>query len=410
MYGIVLIVVLIITGGAIAFIGDRLGTKIGKKKLSIFGLRPRHTSIVITIITGILITTLTFIVMAAASENVRLALFGMEKLNAQMKETTIALSQASSELIAANAAKDQATADFQKAKSEVDKLLQQQEELSALNQRLEASKVQLEASNQQLAGQNAALQTDNQNLSVENSSLNTENQTLETSNRKLTGVNSQLEEKNKALNDGLQMVREGDIVYRAGEVIASGVVNKAKDRQSLNAELSGMVYMANRNVSERTGINSEENGVWIFQKEYEQALDTLEKAPGNTVVRVVAAGNLVRGEPVRTHLELYPHRTVYQKDDFVFSEHFTVSGREKGEAEGMMLSFLKGVNSEAVKKGVLPDPLKGSVGVIGGTQFYQVVNSLASIRGNIVLSAYAAQDTDTLGPLRLLVKVQQLAE
>ena len=68
MYGVLLIAVLIITGGAIAFIGDRLGTKIGKKRLSIFGLRPRHTSIVITIFTGICITTLTFGVMAGIRE------------------------------------------------------------------------------------------------------------------------------------------------------------------------------------------------------------------------------------------------------------------------------------------------------------------------------------------------------
>ena len=59
LYGIYLIAALIVSGGAIAFIGDRLGTKIGKKRLSIFGLRPRHTSNVITVITGILITGLT---------------------------------------------------------------------------------------------------------------------------------------------------------------------------------------------------------------------------------------------------------------------------------------------------------------------------------------------------------------
>ncbi|MBQ7630297.1 MAG: DUF3084 domain-containing protein, partial [Selenomonadaceae bacterium] len=46
MEGIYLIIVMIITGGAIAFIGDKLGTKIGKKRLSIFGLRPRHTSMI----------------------------------------------------------------------------------------------------------------------------------------------------------------------------------------------------------------------------------------------------------------------------------------------------------------------------------------------------------------------------
>ena len=50
MHGVILIAVMILTGGAIAFIGDKLGTKIGKKRLSIFGLRPRHTSIIVTII------------------------------------------------------------------------------------------------------------------------------------------------------------------------------------------------------------------------------------------------------------------------------------------------------------------------------------------------------------------------
>ena len=58
MDGVLLIIVLVITGGCIAFIGDRLGSKIGKKRLSLFGLRPRHTSILVTILTGVTITTL----------------------------------------------------------------------------------------------------------------------------------------------------------------------------------------------------------------------------------------------------------------------------------------------------------------------------------------------------------------
>jgi len=67
MYGITLILVLAVVGGVIAFIGDRLGTRIGKKKLSIFGLRPRHTAVIVTIFTGICITTGTVGIMAAAA-------------------------------------------------------------------------------------------------------------------------------------------------------------------------------------------------------------------------------------------------------------------------------------------------------------------------------------------------------
>ena len=90
MYGVTLILVLAVVGGVIAFIGDRLGTRIGKKKLSIFGLRPRHTAVIVTIFTGICITTVTFGIMAAVSENVRTALFGMDRLNAMIADTRAA--------------------------------------------------------------------------------------------------------------------------------------------------------------------------------------------------------------------------------------------------------------------------------------------------------------------------------
>ncbi|HBS58399.1 MAG TPA: DUF3084 domain-containing protein, partial [Firmicutes bacterium] len=43
MFGISLIAVLAVMGGMIAYIGDKIGTKVGKRKLSVFGLRPKHT-------------------------------------------------------------------------------------------------------------------------------------------------------------------------------------------------------------------------------------------------------------------------------------------------------------------------------------------------------------------------------
>lgn len=109
MYGIFLIIVLVITGGAIAFIGDKLGSKVGKKRLSIFGLRPKHTSILVTIITGIMITSTTLGIMSVVSENVRTALFGMEKLNKEMAEAKEEVANAQKMLEKAKA--DQETAD-----------------------------------------------------------------------------------------------------------------------------------------------------------------------------------------------------------------------------------------------------------------------------------------------------------
>src|SRR3954462_14799497 len=54
------ILLLLVLCGFIAYVGDLLGRRLGKKRLSIFGLRPQHTAILLTIVTGILIATVTF--------------------------------------------------------------------------------------------------------------------------------------------------------------------------------------------------------------------------------------------------------------------------------------------------------------------------------------------------------------
>src|SRR5688500_659728 len=49
----------VLMGGIIAYNGDVIGRKFGKKRLSMFGLRPKHTAILITSVTGVLISAST---------------------------------------------------------------------------------------------------------------------------------------------------------------------------------------------------------------------------------------------------------------------------------------------------------------------------------------------------------------
>ena len=85
MFGLRLILILAIVGGLIAWLGDWLGTKIGKKRLSLFGLRPRYTSILVAVSTGVCIAVLTIGIMALSSQEARTALFGLKKLETQMQ-------------------------------------------------------------------------------------------------------------------------------------------------------------------------------------------------------------------------------------------------------------------------------------------------------------------------------------
>ncbi|MBP5470522.1 MAG: DUF3084 domain-containing protein, partial [Candidatus Riflebacteria bacterium] len=74
------IIVSMVISGVIAYLGDKLGTLVGKKRLSLFGMRPKVTALFIAISTGILITLTTFGIGMMLSEDVRLALFSIDKL------------------------------------------------------------------------------------------------------------------------------------------------------------------------------------------------------------------------------------------------------------------------------------------------------------------------------------------
>lgn len=395
MSGVLLITVLVITGGVIAFIGDRLGTKIGKKRLSIFGLRPRHTSIIITIFTGIVITTLTFGVMAAVSDNVRTALFGMEQLNRSMKETKDSLTAARADLATAKTEQEATDAALRQSKDEVSKLSAQQKELEAESAKLQAGNEALQAANAELKGQNASLSDSNKELATANTTLTQDNQNLE--------------KRAEQLRAGLITVREGDIVFRAGEVVASGVIQGNRSAAEVAADLDSLAAVANRNVSAKVGRDRSDQEIWVYQPERDAAVETIAKSKQDIIVRMTAASNIVRGEEVRTIYELYPNSIIYRDKEFIIARPYDIRSGSDSEAEETVMNFLKDVNFAATNRGILPDPLQGTVGVMEGAQFYEIVAQLRGQRGPVILSAYANGNTDALGPLRLNINVERKA-
>lgn len=386
MYGIVLSLVLIVMGGAIAYIGDKLGSKVGKKKLSIFGLRPKYTSIIVTIITGILITSSTLGVLALTSKNVRVALFGMEKLNQQIKATENNLQTVTFDLAKANTEREETVAALNKA----------QTDYKVVNSDLEKSKAQIS----ELESTKNALEETKKELDNRVASLSEEQKVLESDIERLNVLT-------KRLNQGIQFVREGDIVYRAGEVIVTGTVNPVEDKNKNIEEVTGILNTANETILSRLGIKENIDLIWLAKDDFDHTLAKINQSNQEMIVRVVAAGNIVYGEPVRVNLELYPNKQVYKENQIVYKEIMTISIKEK-DAENIVLDFLKKVNATAVSKGMIPDPLQGTIGVMSGSQFYEIVNALEAADGKVELTAVAGADTNAVGPLRLNVKIKNV--
>src|SRR5258708_28937435 len=59
MWTALALIMTVLMGGFIAYNGDLIGRKFGKRRVTLFHLRPKHTAILITSFTGLLISGLT---------------------------------------------------------------------------------------------------------------------------------------------------------------------------------------------------------------------------------------------------------------------------------------------------------------------------------------------------------------
>lgn len=84
--GVGLILFITALAGAIAYIGDRVGHQIGRKRLTLFNIRPRYTSTIIAVGTGMLIALAITLVAIFASNQVQTAFFRLNELNAEIQK------------------------------------------------------------------------------------------------------------------------------------------------------------------------------------------------------------------------------------------------------------------------------------------------------------------------------------
>jgi predicted PurR-regulated permease PerM len=72
--------------GTVAYVGDRVGHQVGRRRLTLFGIRPRYTSTIVAIATGMVIGLVVTLVAIFASEQVKTAFFKLNSINQQISE------------------------------------------------------------------------------------------------------------------------------------------------------------------------------------------------------------------------------------------------------------------------------------------------------------------------------------
>jgi uncharacterized protein (DUF3084 family) len=84
-----IILAIVIVAGGIAFIGDRVGHQVGRRRMTLFGLRPKYTSTIFAVGFGMLIALGVIVIALISSYDARQALFSLNKLNEQINTLTI---------------------------------------------------------------------------------------------------------------------------------------------------------------------------------------------------------------------------------------------------------------------------------------------------------------------------------
>jgi hypothetical protein len=79
--GILVVLAITLLAGGIAYVGDRVGHQVGRKRLTLFGLRPKYTSTIVAVGTGMVIALAVTVVTLIASNYARSAFFHLTEIN-----------------------------------------------------------------------------------------------------------------------------------------------------------------------------------------------------------------------------------------------------------------------------------------------------------------------------------------
>lgn len=379
MVGIRLIIIMAVVGGFIAYLADKMGSKIGKKKMSIFGLRPKHTSILLTVTSGTIIAVLTIGVVAVSSQSARTALFGMEKLQRELKLL--------------NAEKEDATLALNEAKGKVE---EQNKKIGELDARMQESMRENDAMEAKLAEVNSMYSRAQEALA-----------SLTESKEQLTSEIEELEKSTAALRKGIINMREGQVYYRAGEVVYAGVMRGGLKHDANVAQVNWLLQNANEAALERLGMQQKDQplqAIWLSRGAVNNAVNALDKSKGNLFFRVRTVANIIVGELAVCEIEMFENQFIYPDGTLIYSADFDMHDGSTSH-DNLLMGFLTQINHQAVEAGVLPDPLTGKVGNMDAATMIETSNAIRRTNGLFTLKAYAKGDITTAGPVRLRLEV-----
>jgi len=460
---------LVVATTAIAYIGDTVGKRVGKRRVSLFGLRPRHTGVLISVLTGVLILATAVLVMSISSERVRIALFGMEKLRrdeSRLRSESRHLNEEAATLRKQRKALESKVAERGAEVATLETQVKDlQTHLGTTESSLKASETRLKTQNKAVADARSMLGDVRGLLTAEKDRLKKIEERLEEKRRELVKANEQVEkvgdvamragadvvrldadvlalerEKARLEQDVKQLedfakplfeiakrAREGEVIYEANQVLGAEVIDgeqtEAAIRQQLLSLLNGVGREALKKgarpdkegeravqlATKRTG--TAESPVYYHDSDLlDLVAKDIHQSGDSVVVELWALRNYVAGEQVGSDFVLFPNRLCFHAGDTLVTRKLDPSGDPDAAARkaGLfrdILAALQEVRKVARAKGMRADE-SGQFGEVGYEQIFALLDRVLAGKRALTFHIVAAAEAWTAGPVKIRFEVE----
>ena len=284
MTGWLLLLSLLVLGGVLSTLGDRLGSRVGKARLSLFGLRPRQTAVVITVLTGSLISALSLGLMLLVSRQLRVGLFELNDLEARLRSSRSDLKGSRSAQRKARQQLKEARADEIKARKILANAQARAGELRSTLQPLQEQTRRLEAERLRLS----------QDVRNRDAEIQRTDDELRAVRERISSGEAELEQ----LEENLLALRRGDVAISSGQPLATVTLKLDRPDQARQV-IDEVLREANLQAFQKVlPEQTPDRQIILVSRQDIERLEQAIRKPGTWVVLLRSAANVLRGERV----------------------------------------------------------------------------------------------------------------
>ncbi|MFN9631494.1 MAG: DUF3084 domain-containing protein [Cyanobacteriota bacterium] len=411
MSGWLLILALLVLGGVLSTLGDRLGSKVGKARLSLFNLRPRKTAVVITALTGSLISAISLGLMLLVSERLRVGLFELDQLQDRLRTSREALSARQADLRRSNAALERNRQELQtnqkelaRSRIERNRALQGRQAAIASERKVTLALTRAHQRVNELRRELQPLQNERLRLEAERDRLARDvkgrDAEIQRTEKELAGVRARIQagaQELKDLEGKVIALRRGDVLIASGQPLALARIRLRRQedrRQSIDALLQEANAAAFRLLLPGQKIDRQ---ILLVPRSDIERLDQALGKPGTWVVVIRSAANILRGEQrVLAFPDLRPNLRVVRRGEVLARTVLDGDVRSPEEVRSRLNLLLAAAFTKAQRQGTLVDGLQ-----VDGNTLNQLGLRLSQRSEGLraTLEAVALANADTPDPI-----------